>query len=179
MLQIVAEILILLMNMFSRSLLRRSLASLNSQHQNVLVMKQNNAICPPIKVMNMRMSNISSRSISITSNPKLFKKGTQRPTRIILVRHGESMGNVDESAYVKTPDWKVPLTEKGRQQASDAGEKLADIIGDGQVFFYYSPYKRTRETVDGLLEHIDKEQIISIREEPRISEQVRMRTVSN
>jgi hypothetical protein len=30
-----------------------------------------------------------------------------RPRRIILVRHGESMGNVDESSYCTTPDWYV------------------------------------------------------------------------
>ena len=30
-----------------------------------------------------------------------------KPHRIIIVRHGESTGNVDESVYVTTPDWKV------------------------------------------------------------------------
>lgn len=100
------------------------------------------------------------------------KKVTQRPIRIILVRHGESLGNVDESAYVATPDWRVPLTDRGRQQAYEAGKELSDIIGkDGKVFFYYSPYKRTRETVAEFQKHIDPEQIISTREEPRMSEQ--------
>lgn len=32
-----------------------------------------------------------------------------KPHRIILVRHGESTGNVDEKVYVRTPDWKVSL----------------------------------------------------------------------
>lgn len=35
------------------------------------------------------------------------------PKNIILVRHGESLGNVDEQAYVTTADWRIPLTEKG------------------------------------------------------------------
>uniref|UniRef100_A0A7S3QIR9 Phosphoglycerate mutase (2,3-diphosphoglycerate-dependent) n=1 Tax=Chaetoceros debilis TaxID=122233 RepID=A0A7S3QIR9_9STRA len=118
--------------------------------------------------------NLSRPMVSVTSKKEdAPKKGTciQRPTRIILIRHGESLGNVDDSAYVATPDWKVPLTERGRQQSFDAGKELADIVGDGQVFFYYSPYKRTRATVDELLKHINKSQIISTREEPRISEQ--------
>jgi broad specificity phosphatase PhoE len=88
-----------------------------------------------------------------------------------LIRHGESLGNVDESAYVATPDWKVPLTPKGREQAYQAGETLRKVIGDEKLFCYYSPYKRTTETMHQLCKHLKKERIISIREEPRISEQ--------
>jgi hypothetical protein len=36
------------------------------------------------------------------------------PFRIIIVRHGESEGNVDESAYARLPDWQINLTDKGR-----------------------------------------------------------------
>ena len=43
-----------------------------------------------------------------------------RPKRIILLRHGESQGNVDQNAYVTTADWRIPITDVGRQQA--AGE---------------------------------------------------------
>lgn len=43
-----------------------------------------------------------------------------RPRRIILLRHGESQGNVDQNAYVTTADWRIPITDVGRQQA--AGE---------------------------------------------------------
>ena len=87
------------------------------------------------------------------------------------IRHGESLGNVDESAYVSIPDWKVSLTPKGRKQAFEAGKELKSIVGQEQVFFYYSPYKRTTETTRELCKHLDKEKIISLREEPRISEQ--------
>ncbi len=41
----------------------------------------------------------------------------RKPKRIILVRHGESAGNVDEKSYSATPDNQIPLTEKGREQA--------------------------------------------------------------
>ena len=44
-----------------------------------------------------------------------------RPRRIILIRHGESLGNIDEVAYTTTPDWKIPLTRRGRAQAADVG----------------------------------------------------------
>lgn len=95
-----------------------------------------------------------------------------RPKRIILLRHGESEGNVDQAAYVYTPDWRINLTERGRNQADKAGKKLRDVIGpDGKVVFYFSPYERTRQTVDIMVNHLKEDNIISIREEPRISEQ--------
>jgi len=118
----------------------------------------------------LRKTKVHSKSISSFSESK--KKPTQRPKRIILIRHGESIGNVDDCAYVTTPDWRVPLTERGVKQSFEAGKKLRDIIGeDGKVFFYYSPYVRTRQTLKELQHHISEDRIISVREEPRISEQ--------
>jgi len=97
---------------------------------------------------------------------------SSRPKRIILLRHGQSEGNIDESAYVSTPDWKIPLTPHGRAQSSNAGLELSRIIGkEEQIFLYYSPYKRTRETMEEVCRHFDDNQLISKREEPRISEQ--------
>ena len=72
------------------------------------------------------------------------------------MRHGESLGNVDDSAYVTTPDWQVPLTEKGKQQAFEAGKELYDIVGPkGKVFFYYSPYIRTKDTLHEIKKYFD------------------------
>jgi len=117
----------------------------------------------------LHRTQVYARSISFSESKT---KKTQRPIRIILIRHGESLGNVCDSAYVSTPDWRVPLTEKGVQQSSDAGRKLRDIIGkDGKVIFYYSPYMRTRQTLKELEHHVNEDKIISVREEPRISEQ--------
>jgi broad specificity phosphatase PhoE len=94
-----------------------------------------------------------------------------KPARIILVRHAQSIGNVDESAYVQTPDWKIPLSEKGVIQAKEAGNKLREIVKGGKLFFYYSPYHRTRQTMDGMKEAFDDHELIGEREEPRIAEQ--------
>jgi broad specificity phosphatase PhoE len=88
-----------------------------------------------------------------------------------LIRHGESLGNVDDKAYVTTPDWKVPITLKGRKQSSEAGANLRALIKDEFVFLYYSPYLRTRQTVNEIVQYLNPKQIISSREEPRISEQ--------
>ena len=68
--------------------------------------------------------------------------------RIILVRHGESEGNVDPAAYVTTPDWRIQLTDTGREQAHDAGQRLRALVGEGEpLLFYVSPYMRTLQTL--------------------------------
>ena len=50
------------------------------------------------------------------------------PKRIILIRHGESQGNIDETAYQNTPDWQIRLTEKGRAQAEQTGKILREML---------------------------------------------------
>jgi hypothetical protein len=55
------------------------------------------------------------------------------PKRIILVRHGESIGNLDEGAYCHTPDSQISLTSRGREQAENLGHNLKKIVQDGIV----------------------------------------------
>ena len=102
------------------------------------------------------------------------------------------MGNIDDRAYVNTADWRIPLTERGREQARLAGRKVASHLrfgndndggvdqggGDrpnneskGEIFFYVSPYLRTRQTLREILREVDPKYIMGIREEPRIAEQ--------
>lgn len=91
----------------------------------------------------------------------------------MLVRHGESLGNVDEEVYTRTPDWQIPLTAKGFDEALRAGQKLSGLLDaeGSKAFFYHSPYKRARATLDTMLKQIDPAKVIGVREEPRISEQ--------
>jgi broad specificity phosphatase PhoE len=86
--------------------------------------------------------------------------------RIILLRHGQSLGNVDELAYCRIPDHALPLTETGEDQARAAGPTIKGLVGDGPVAAYVSPYKRTRRTFDLL--GIEAERVIT---EPRVREQ--------
>ena len=93
-----------------------------------------------------------------------------RPSRIILVRHGESVGNVDKAQYATTPDFALKLTSEGVEQAKKAGAELKSIIGDGKVYVYSSPYYRTRETFQYIRESI-QENVVKAIEDPRIREQ--------
>jgi broad specificity phosphatase PhoE len=62
---------------------------------------------------------------------------------LYLIRHGQSEANVDPDKMGQTAE--VPLTELGRQQAADLGQKLVD---DGVHFdcVYSSPYDRAKDT---------------------------------
>lgn len=44
-----------------------------------------------------------------------------RPQRIVLVRHGESEGNADDTVYEREPDHALKLTPTGQQQARETG----------------------------------------------------------
>jgi broad specificity phosphatase PhoE len=65
--------------------------------------------------------------------------------RIILLRHAESLGNVDELAYTRTPDHALPLTSRGEEQARKAGAEVRALL-DGPVAAYVSPYVRALRT---------------------------------
>ncbi|KAL6989618.1 hypothetical protein U1Q18_015369 [Sarracenia purpurea var. burkii] len=111
------------------------------------------------------------------------QEGNQRqhqkalPKRIILVRHGESQGNQDGSAYTTTPDHKIPLTQEGVAQAARAGAEIRRVISeDGRshnwkVYFYVSPYDRARSTLREIGRSFPRNRIIGVREECRVREQ--------
>ncbi|KAL7596095.1 phosphoglycerate mutase-like protein AT74H [Lactuca sativa] len=99
-----------------------------------------------------------------------------RPRRIILVRHGQSEGNVDEGAYTRVADPRIRLTEKGKQEAEQCGVRIREMIekdgaDDWKVYFYVSPYQRTIETLRGLGTAFQRSRIAGVREEPRLREQ--------
>lgn len=75
--------------------------------------------------------------------------------RILLVRHGMSVGNLDESIYQVLPDQAIPLSfmgpieVNGEKQALSAGEalrrfydELSEREDDVRVVLVHSPFKR-------------------------------------
>ncbi|KAK9062280.1 hypothetical protein SSX86_019466 [Deinandra increscens subsp. villosa] len=100
------------------------------------------------------------------------------PKRIILVRHGESEGNLDGSAYSTVPDHQIALTQQGIAQARLAGNQIRRVISDSdnlvdnwKVYFYVSPYTRTRLTLREIAKSFPRKCVIGVREECRIREQ--------
>lgn len=130
----------------------------------------------PNVTLTISKSLCSKRSIA-TEKKNDFLPGIKR---IILIRHGESLGNIDERAYATTADWRIPLTNLGREQARLAGKKVSSYLNQelngkeesqatkGKVYFYVSPYLRTRQTLREILREVDVDCIIGIREDPRM-----------
>lgn len=97
----------------------------------------------------------------------------QLPHRIILVRHGESIGNVDHKLYRHLPDSSLSLTARGWEQMKESGRCIQKLIQSDSVRFIISPYVRTMESYEALVDAWEPE--ISDKflwsEEPRIREQ--------
>lgn len=132
------------------------------------------AVCMPLFDLE-RLTSMSADSLGYSYGAP----NRQLPRRIILVRHGESYGNVDESEYTRTPDSQIRLTSRGHEQASETGRCLramfdADDVGADssyKVFFYISPYRRSKETALGIAQAFESGQITGVREEPQLREQ--------
>ncbi|KAI1167325.1 histidine phosphatase superfamily [Nemania serpens] len=104
-----------------------------------------------------------------------------RPRLIIIIRHGQSEGNKNRDIHQTIPDHRVKLTSDGWTQARDAGRRLRAMLRpDDTLQFYTSPYRRTRETTEGILETLTsddpdpspfKRSNMIVYEEPRLREQ--------
>jgi broad specificity phosphatase PhoE len=93
-----------------------------------------------------------------------------KPKRIILIRHGESEGNLNKRIYNQKPDYALLLTDKGKQQAAAAGVLLKELVKDEKLKFYVSPLFRTRQTFRQVCKPFPETQY-QWREEPRLREQ--------
>lgn len=93
-----------------------------------------------------------------------------KPHRIILIRHGECHANTDESQFATVPDYTIELTENGIRQAEEAGKKLKEVVGEESMYFYISPFWRTRSTFENIVRAFPREQF-QYNEEPRLREQ--------
>ncbi|PYI66750.1 histidine phosphatase family protein [Arthrobacter livingstonensis] len=90
------------------------------------------------------------------------------PRQIIMVRHGLSAANLDQTIYNRIPDYRIPLTEQGVAQAKVAGEQIRRQLDGQKVCVYVSPYLRAYQTLEALElgDLVDRTM-----EEPRLREQ--------
>ncbi|BCS22646.1 acid phosphatase DET1 [Aspergillus puulaauensis] len=104
-----------------------------------------------------------------------------KPRMIILIRHAQSEGNKNREIHQTIPDHRVKLTPEGHRQAQEAGTRLRSLLRpDDKIHFFTSPYRRTRETTEGILQSLTTDtpspspfprHTITVYEEPRLREQ--------
>lgn len=98
----------------------------------------------------------------MTNAESLAAGGRRAPSRLTLVRHAQSVGNLaDASARerglarleLETRDADTPLSDVGERQAHALGEHLRDLPGDERPdVVLCSPYERARRTAGIALE---------------------------
>ena len=89
----------------------------------------------------------------------------------MLIRHGQSEGNVDERLFGVKPDHHMLLTDLGRRQARETGRTIKDLfIKDGSVRVIVSPYARTKGTLAEIMKELDQESVVGVEEDPRRDE---------
>ena len=93
-----------------------------------------------------------------------------KPNRILLIRHGQSQGNVDVNQYQTIPDYALTLTPRGIEQSKQAGIQIKGIIDSESLHVYLSPYIRARQTFQQLKTSLEAN-IVGVVEDPRIREQ--------
>ncbi|KAI1939782.1 hypothetical protein LOZ57_006066 [Ophidiomyces ophidiicola] len=104
-----------------------------------------------------------------------------KPRLLILIRHAQSEGNKNREIHQTVPDHRVKLTAEGHRQALEAGRRLRAMLRpDDTLHFFTSPYRRTRETTEGILASLTADDpspspfprnTIKVYEEPRLREQ--------
>lgn len=92
------------------------------------------------------------------------------PKRIILLRHGQSAANADQAVYAQVPDYRISLTDEGIVQAREAGARIAQLIGSESFGIFCSPYRRTVQTKDAMLEGIGRSSTFDY-QDPSLREQ--------
>ena len=97
------------------------------------------------------------------------------PRRIVLVRHAESLGNVDKGAYAVVPDPQLPLTPRGEAQAAAAGASIRSLFDEDGVpyrlHFYLSPYLRSKQTASAIAAAFDRGVVVRMQEDVQLREQ--------
>lgn len=84
-----------------------------------------------------------------------LKVAPTMPPTYIFIRHGEALHNVSARkhgpiAYTFPENEDAPLSDEGHRQTRQAGNEIANLIGDTPVHIYSSPLTRCIQTADAV-----------------------------
>lgn len=77
--------------------------------------------------------------------------------KLFIMRHAESLEDVDQTAYERIADEDMPLTDFGKEQATRFGRQFANEIGKSKnLRVFLSPSKRVLETAQLVISGVPK-----------------------
>ena len=92
-------------------------------------------------------------------------------SKIFLIRHAESEGNVDKSVYYEKHDSEICITEHGRAQAQECSDLLVSLVCANAVEIYTSSYVRARQTSAYVFDALSSNgNVVSLQENPLLRE---------
>ena len=78
-----------------------------------------------------------------------------KPRRLLVMRHAESLEDIDKTAYERIADEDMPLSEHGREQAEIFGSRFVSSFGPCAFLrIVLSPSKRVLETAEILVSRL-------------------------
>lgn len=96
--------------------------------------------------------------------------------KIFLIRHGESVANTGANEKLNLADHRVILTKTGIEQAKDSAKALKKYLSENNIDLskarvWYSPYDRTKETMEIFNSILNLDKYMDIREDTSLTEQ--------
>ena len=93
-------------------------------------------------------------------------------SKLFLIRHAESEGNVDKSVYYEKHDSEIVITENGHAQAKACATQLLQLIGDKSIDIYASSYTRALQTSQYVFDALqqDGQRLVTMQENPLLRE---------
>ena len=71
-----------------------------------------------------------------------------RPKRILIMRHAQSIEDINKDIYKEMEDANVSLSEFGKSQSLELGREILNLVEGNSIYFYLSPVKRAFETFE-------------------------------
>ncbi len=92
--------------------------------------------------------------------------------KLILVRHGESQGNVDHNVYKNTRNCDIPLSDRGVDQCINVANLLSENLkNEESISIFSSPYRRALDTATIIRTELDGSHVLQFRKHFSLCEQ--------
>jgi len=99
---------------------------------------------------------------------ELIRIKEMKPSRIWLIRHAQSLANVDSKIYYEVPDYDIALSKMGESQLPVIGKQIQRMI-KSPIQFRCSTFRRARQTLGGICDGLDSS-IYNVEYDPRLRE---------